>query len=102
MQPRKSFSLWMFIISALILVIFSVQNANEVTFNFFVWKTHLSLSILLIVAFLVGLIVGAIFSFRGKSKSKPQKVTEPAREKAPTPTKPEDMELEDTQRPDKP
>lgn len=61
-------ALWIFILAILILVIFSVQNAQEVGFKFFVWKTHLSLSILLIVAFLIGVIVGAFFSFRQQKK----------------------------------
>ena len=64
MKGKTTFSLWVFIIIALLLVLFSVQNAQEVGFQFLVWKTYLSLSILLIVAFLMGLIVGAVFSFR--------------------------------------
>jgi uncharacterized integral membrane protein len=64
MQRNQSVSFWGFIVSALIVVIFAVQNAQEVGFKFFIWRTHLSLSVLLIVAFLLGLIVGAIFSFR--------------------------------------
>jgi uncharacterized integral membrane protein len=64
MKRNHTFSFWGFVISALVLVLFAVQNAQEVGFKFFVWKTHLSLSVLLIVAFLIGLIAGAIFSFR--------------------------------------
>ncbi len=67
---NKSFSLWGFIVSALILVFFAVQNAQEVSFRFFVWRSHLSLSVLLIVAFLLGLIAGAIFSFRSSKEKK--------------------------------
>ncbi|MFO7999672.1 MAG: LapA family protein [Marinilabilia sp.] len=68
MQRNQPFSLWIFIIAALILVIFSVQNAQEVRFEFILWRTHLSLSVLLIVAFLIGLIAGAFFSFRRNRK----------------------------------
>ncbi len=64
MKRKTTFSFWGFIIIALLLVLFSVQNAQEVGFKFITWKTHLSLSVLLIVAFLLGLIAGAIFSFR--------------------------------------
>jgi uncharacterized integral membrane protein len=74
-MQKKSFSLWGFVIAALILVFFSVQNAQEVSFRFFVWRTHLSLSVLLIVAFLLGLVAGAIFSFRS-SKAKKEKLNE--------------------------
>lgn len=69
-MQKKSFSLWGFVIAALILVFFSVQNAQEVSFRFFVWRTHLSLSVLLIVAFLLGLVAGAIFSFRSSKEKK--------------------------------
>jgi len=64
MKRSQTFSFWGFIISALVLVIFAVQNAQEVGFKFFVWRTHLSLSVLLIVAFLLGIIAGAVFAFR--------------------------------------
>ncbi|MGQ1891254.1 LapA family protein [Thermophagus sp. OGC60D27] len=68
MRGKTTFSLWGFIIIALLLVLFSVQNAQEVGFQFMVWKTHLSLSILLIVAFLLGLIAGVFFSYRRNRK----------------------------------
>lgn len=67
---KQSFSLWGFVIAALILVFFSVQNAGEVAFKFFIWEPYLPLSVLLIVAFLLGLIVGVIFSFRSSGKKK--------------------------------
>lgn len=70
MLKKQPLALWTFVLAALVLVIFSVQNAQEVLFKFFVWETHLSLSILLIVAFLLGLIVGAFFSFRQSQKTK--------------------------------
>lgn len=69
-MKKQPFALWTFVLTALVLVIFSVQNAQEVRFKFFVWETHLSLSILLIVAFLLGLIAGAFFSFRQNQKAK--------------------------------
>jgi len=70
MLKKQPLALWTFVLAALVLVIFSVQNAQEVRFKFFVWETHLSLSILLIVAFLLGLIAGAFFSFRQNQKAK--------------------------------
>lgn len=70
MKRNQTFSFWGFIIAALILVFFSVQNAREVGFRFFIWKTYLPLSVLLIVAFLLGLIFGAIFLFRSNRQSR--------------------------------
>ncbi|WP_462318054.1 LapA family protein [Marinilabilia sp.] len=70
MKRNQTFSFWGFIITALILVFFSVQNAQEVGFRFFIWKSYLPLSVLLIVAFLLGLIVGAIFLFRSNRREK--------------------------------
>ena len=84
MKRNTTFSLWGIIFSALILVIFSVQNAQEVNFQFLVWRTDLSLSILLIVAFLLGVIVGAIFSFRRRhriSKTEKNKLKASSQEK---------------------
>jgi len=75
MKRNQTFSFWGFIIAALILVFFSVQNAQEVGFRFFIWKTHLPLSVLLIVAFLLGLIVGAIFLFRRNRSGKKENKT---------------------------
>ena len=69
MKKKQPFALWIFVLAALALVIFSVQNAHEVDFKFFIWKTRLSLSILLIVALLIGLIAGALFSFRQTGKN---------------------------------
>ncbi|PWD98076.1 LapA family protein [Marinilabilia rubra] len=70
MKRNQTFSFWGFIIAALILVFFSVQNAQEVGFRFFIWKTYLPLSVLLIVAFLLGLIVGAVFLFRSNRSTR--------------------------------
>jgi uncharacterized integral membrane protein len=72
MRRKQAFSFWGFVIAVLILVFFSVQNAQEVGFRFFVWKTRLPLSVLLIVAFLLGLITGTVFSFR-RSRSDQKK-----------------------------
>jgi len=78
-MKRQPLALWTFVLLALVLVIFSVQNAQEVRFKFFVWETHLSLSILLIVAFLLGLIAGAFFSFRQSQKAK-HRATQPEKD----------------------
>ncbi len=68
---KKSF--WVLIILTLLVVVFSVQNAESVLVRFAVWQGEISLAIVMILAFLVGLIVGAIyvyFSMRRKKKIK--------------------------------
>lgn len=76
MKRNTSFSFWGFIVVAVLLVIFAVQNAQEVSFKFFIWRSHLSLSVLLIVAFLLGLISGAIFLFRNSRATEKEKTHE--------------------------
>ncbi|MFW6275535.1 MAG: LapA family protein [bacterium] len=98
MKQNNTFSLWGFVVSALVLVLFSVQNAREVRFDFFTWNTYISLSVLLIVAFLLGLIAGAIFSFRQSKQNNKQeqsgkkKLNEETGPKKATPDKWDDLE----------
>ena len=54
-------SFWFLIVLALFVVVFSVQNAEVVPIKFIVWQGEVSLAILLILAFLLGLVVGAIY-----------------------------------------
>ncbi len=56
---KKSF--WFLIILSLLIVIFSVQNAEVVPIRFIIWEGELSLAILMILTFLFGLITGAIY-----------------------------------------
>lgn len=56
---KKSF--WILMVLAVLVVIFSVQNAEAVPFSLFVWKGELSLAILLITTFIIGAIVGALY-----------------------------------------
>jgi len=58
---KKSF--WIFLILAAALVIFSVQNADPVVVDFFFKKVSISLAVLLIVVFLIGVIAGASYFF---------------------------------------
>lgn len=46
------------IISALLLVVFSIQNAGNVELNLFFWKVNGSLALMLILVFLLGAITG--------------------------------------------
>ncbi len=68
---KKSF--WFLIILSLLIVIFSVQNAEVVPIRFVIWEGELSLAILMILTFLFGLITGAIYyaiSIKRKKKVK--------------------------------
>jgi len=68
---KKSF--WFLILLSLLIVIFSVQNAEVVPIKFIIWEGELSLAILMILTFLLGLIKGAIYyaiSIKRKKKIK--------------------------------
>ncbi len=54
-------SFWILMIVAVLVVVFSVQNASSVPFSFFAWQGELSLAILLIIAFIIGALVGALY-----------------------------------------
>lgn len=67
---KKSF--WVLMILAILVVVFSVQNANLVPFRLFIWTGDVSLAILLISTFIVGSIFGAFYygiTFRKNKKS---------------------------------
>ena len=68
---KKSF--WILMVLAVLVVVFSVQNAEPVHFTLFMWQGELSLAILLISTFIVGAIVGALYygiAMRNKRKNK--------------------------------
>ncbi len=67
---KKSF--WLLIILAILIVIFSVQNASPVDFTFLIWKGNISLAVLLIITFILGAIIGAMYNIVA-SKSKRNK-----------------------------
>ncbi|TLX74089.1 LapA family protein [Labilibacter sediminis] len=66
---KKSF--WLLMVLAILVVVFSVQNADAVPFSLFLWKGEVSLAILLISSFIFGALFGALYyaiSFRKKKK----------------------------------
>ncbi len=65
---KKSF--WFLIIVIIFVVVFSVQNADAVLVRFAVWEGNISLAILMISTFLLGLIFGALYSYFGLRKQK--------------------------------
>lgn len=73
LQKKTSFniSFWIFIIVAILLVIFSVQNSRAIDVQLIFWDVNVSLAILLIGTFLTGLVAGALYAY---SKFKPRKI----------------------------
>lgn len=72
-KMKKSF--WLLIVVVVFVVVFSVQNAEVVTIEFAVWKGDVSLAILMILTFLMGLIIGALYyamSIKRKTKNNKQ------------------------------
>ena len=67
-------SFWIFIIVAILLVVFSVQNSGAIDVQLIFWDANVSLAILLIGTFLTGLVAGALYAYsklkRPKSKIK--------------------------------
>ncbi len=70
---KKSF--WLLIILAILIVVFSVQNASPVFFTFLAWNGEISLAVLLIITFILGAIVGAIYQMMAR-KAKNKKMVE--------------------------
>lgn len=56
---KKSF--WVFVVLAILIVIFSVKNAQMVLVDVLFTKLEISLAFLIILVFITGLITGALF-----------------------------------------
>jgi len=56
-------SFWFFIIVAILLVTFSVQNSAPTEISFLMWKIQISKAVLIIATFLFGLITGALYGY---------------------------------------
>ena len=56
---KKSF--WIFVVLAILIVIFSVKNAQMVLVDVLFTKLEISLAFLLILVFITGLVTGALF-----------------------------------------
>lgn len=64
LRKKVQFSFWIFIVLAVLLVIFSVQNSEAIGVRVYFWNVNVSLAILLIGTFLTGLITGALYAYR--------------------------------------
>ena len=56
-------SFWFFIIIAILLVTFSVQNSAPTEISFLMWNVQISKAVLIIATFLFGLITGALYGY---------------------------------------
>jgi len=56
-------SFWIFIIVAVVLVAFSVQNSGPTEIKFLVWSIQVSKAVIIIATFLIGLITGALYGY---------------------------------------
>jgi len=72
---KKSF--WIFVALAILIVIFSVKNAQTVLVDVLFTKLEISLAFLVILVFITGLVTGALFIlFSNRMKAIKQKKTE--------------------------
>ncbi len=76
MKRKLNFSFWLFVVLAILLVIFSVENAGAIEVKVFFKKVNISLAILLIVTFITGLICGALYAWWRLIPSKDEKESE--------------------------
>ncbi len=56
-------SFWVFIIVAVFLVTFSVQNSGSTEITFLIWNIQISKAVIIIATFLIGLITGALYGY---------------------------------------
>lgn len=69
---KKSF--WVLILLSIIIVLFSVQNASAVEFSFLSWTSNVSLAVLLIITFILGVLVGALYSALARRNKKSENI----------------------------
>ncbi len=76
-------SFWFFILVAILLVTFSVQNSAPTEISFLIWTVQISKAVLIIAVFLFGLITGALYGFFSRKpvvkKENEIKITESAK-----------------------
>ncbi|WP_158522828.1 LapA family protein [Geofilum rhodophaeum] len=79
MKKKIQISFWFFIALAILLAIFSVQNAGIIEVQVLWFPVNVSLSILLIGTFITGLVIGALYAYN-KFLPKPTKAKSDASE----------------------
>ncbi len=61
---KKSF--WIFVVLSILIVVFSVKNAQLVWVDVLFTRLEISLAFLVILVFIIGLVIGALFVFFSK------------------------------------
>src|SRR5690554_985225 len=79
MKKKIQISFWFFIALAILLAVFSVQNAGIIEVQVLWFPVNVSLSILLIGTFITGLVIGALYAYN-KFLPKPSKAKNDASE----------------------
>ena len=74
-------SFWFFIIIAILLVTFSVQNSQATEISFLIWTRQVPTAVIIIATFLLGLISGSLYGyFSRKTKTTKGIVTQEQQE----------------------
>ncbi len=66
-------SFWFFILIAILLVTFSVQNSQPTEISFLMWTVQVSKAVIIIATFLLGLISGSLYGYFSR---KPKTINE--------------------------
>jgi putative membrane protein len=66
-MPAKTI---VFIVLAILIVIFTIQNTQVVDIQFFIWKTSISKALVLLSTLFIGIILGWLITWAGYSRKK--------------------------------
>lgn len=66
-------SLFIGLIAAFLLVVFAVQNAAPVPIKLMIWEFNSSLSLVIVICLLFGVVVGSAFTFYSQSMKRKRK-----------------------------
>ena len=59
-----------FIVLAILIVIFTIQNTQVVEIKFFIWQTSISRALVLLSTLFIGIILGWLITWAGYSRKK--------------------------------
>lgn len=59
-----------FIVLAILIVIFTIQNTQVVEIKFFIWQTSISKALVLLSTLFIGIILGWLITWAGYSRRK--------------------------------
>lgn len=59
-----------FIVLAILIVIFTIQNTQVVEIRFFIWQTSISKALVLLSTLFIGIILGWLITWAGYSRRK--------------------------------